>query len=69
MSPLEMNSNLVEVRSVTTTMGHEADIVIVDFTSAEKAGFMEYKEVCVATTRARYVKFFILNPATAKSTN
>ena len=44
MSPLEINRDLVEVRSITSAMGHEADILLVDFTSAEKASFTEEME-------------------------
>ena len=59
--------DLVEVRIVNASMSHEADIVIVDFTSAENAGFITNKElVCVATTRARHGNIFILNPAAAR---
>ena len=60
----EVLMDMIEVRSVNAAMGHEADIAIVDFTSAENAGFITNKElVCVATTRARYGSIFIFNPA------
>ncbi len=58
------------LRSVTVSMGHEADIVIVDFTSSDKAGFTaDPNQLCVATTCARYGNFFVFNSNTATGGN
>ena len=68
MNKDEVRMDDVEVRTVTAAMGLEADIVITDFTSAEKPGFVGQKElVCVATTRARYGNIYIIHPPAAKS--
>lgn len=53
----------VDIRTVDTAQGHQADVVFLDMVRTRTPGFMDdAHRLCVAITRARQAEFVIMNP-------
>lgn len=53
----------VDIRTVDTAQGHEADVVFLDMVRTRTPGFMDdAHRLCVAITRARQAEFIVMNP-------
>lgn len=53
----------VDIRTVDTAQGHQADVVFLDMVRTRGPGFMDdAHRLCVAITRARQAEFIVMNP-------
>ncbi|SPO00167.1 uncharacterized protein DNG_03017 [Cephalotrichum gorgonifer] len=53
----------VDIRTVDTAQGHQADVVFLDLVRTRSPGFMDdAHRLCVAITRARQAEFIVMNP-------
>ena len=53
----------VDIRTVDTAQGHQADVVFLDMVRTRTPGFMDdAHRLCVAITRARQAEFIVMNP-------
>ncbi|KAH8767472.1 P-loop containing nucleoside triphosphate hydrolase protein, partial [Diaporthe sp. PMI_573] len=60
--PSGLNGCVVEARTVDTSQGHEADVVILDFVSdLVTTHLQDPNRLCVALTRARQAEFVLMN--------
>ncbi|TLD22388.1 hypothetical protein PspLS_08129 [Pyricularia sp. CBS 133598] len=65
--PMKTMFSRLEVRSVDTVQGHEADFVFFDLVREKPTEFLDdYKRLAVATTRARQGEVYVMHPMMAQ---